>query len=145
MSRYAGGANKNIGDAFLLVWTVGDEELKDAQAHGQALTPEEVEAVLETQLVDNALYAFMKIIVDIENSNKHGDLAEYGTHAKLLERFPSGFTVRMGFGLHHGWAIEGVVTVMLACSCCSGDEFTCFTLRVLFCVAYRHDRLEVQD
>lgn len=62
---------------------------------------------------DNALYAFMKIVVDIENSNKTGVLARYTTHPKLLERFPQGFKVKMGFGLHHGWAIEGACCLPL--------------------------------
>ena len=108
LRRYAGGANKNIGDAFLLVWTVSGDEIQDLLQTGGAQSEAEVEDALESQLVDNALYAFMKVIVDIENSNKCGDLAVYGKHQKLLERFPGGFKVRMGFGLHHGWAIEGM-------------------------------------
>lgn len=62
-----------------------------------------------TQLHDNALYAFLKIVVDIENSNRNGSLREYAQHERIQARFPGGYSVRMGFGLHTGWAIEGAI------------------------------------
>ena len=106
-SRYSGAANKNIGDAFLLVWSLNEHDLADYVAAGHADSVKEAEVVLQRQEADNALYAFMKIVVDIENNNTSGTLSKYGGNAKLVERFPGGFRVRMGFGLHHGWAIEG--------------------------------------
>jgi class 3 adenylate cyclase len=108
LRRYAGGANKNIGDAFLLVWTINEADVSEHMRHGLAESEAQSEFILETQLTDNALYAFMKIVVDIENSNASGVLSKYAKNRKLLERFPQGFKVRMGFGLHHGWAIEGL-------------------------------------
>merc|ERR1712023_534007 len=36
------------------------------------------------------------------------DLAEYRSHARLLRRI-SQFRVKLGFGLHMGWAIEGAI------------------------------------
>jgi len=33
---------------------------------------------------------------------------KYRTHPKLVERMPN-YTVKMGFGLHVGWAIEGAI------------------------------------
>ncbi len=76
--------------------------------HGVAETEVESEAILQTQLMDNALYSFLKIIVDIENSNDHGVLKSYSEHKGIKKRFLHGFRVQMGFGLHYGWAIEGV-------------------------------------
>lgn len=84
------------------------------------------EDLLKSQLTDNALFAFMKIIVDIENSNASGVLAAYAHHAKLKERFPDGFKVRMGFGLHYGWAIEGAGSTQ---SC-----HVCVCVRMCLCV-----------
>jgi len=44
----------------------------------------------------------MKIITAITISKK---LKKYKTHQGLNERLPN-FSVKMGFGLHLGWAIE---------------------------------------
>ena len=35
-------------------------------------------------------------------------LASYRRHEKLIARLP-GYRVKMGFGLHSGWAIEGAI------------------------------------
>lgn len=107
--KYTGAPNKNIGDAFLLVWTLNRSDILDHIKAGLADTEGEASDVLESQLSDNALYAFMKIIVDIENSNQSGTLRKFLIHRKMVERFPDGFKVRLGFGLHHGWAIEGTI------------------------------------
>lgn len=105
--KYTGAANKNIGDAFLLVWTLDETDILDHMKANNVATEIEAEAELQRQLADNALYALMKIVVDIENANSYGVLTKYAEHPKIKERFPEGFKVRMGFGLHHGWAIEG--------------------------------------
>ena len=73
------------------------------------VSPSPSSVMSETQLADNALYAFLKCMVDIENSNVRGPLHKYQQHPKIMERFPDGFRVRMGFGLHFGWAIEGAI------------------------------------
>ena len=106
-NKYAGAANKNVGDAFLLVWRLTPEDSRNGLASGVAVTEAEAANILEMQLMDNALFAFLKIIVDIDNSNKRGVLKEYARHPKIIERFPAGFKVQLGFGLHFGWAIEG--------------------------------------
>jgi hypothetical protein len=74
---------------------------------GAAASREASIKLTETQLTDNALFAFLKIMVDIENSNQRGVLREYGLNPRIRQRFPHGFKVAMGFGLHFGWAIEG--------------------------------------
>ena len=38
-----------------------------------------------------------------------GILSTYGVRADVLKRFGPGYKVRMGFGLHIGWSIEGVL------------------------------------
>jgi class 3 adenylate cyclase len=142
--RYTGAANKNIGDAFLLVWTLNKTDIQDHMNAGNANTESEAVQELEVQLTDNALYAFIKIVVDIHNASDYGVLARFVNHDKIRERFPQGFEVRLGFGLHHGWAIEGTATKLRTwwndfihvwlTSCMS----LCFPTR-------RHDWVAVQD
>merc|ERR1712057_24465 len=52
-----------------------------------------------------SLMSFVKIIAEI---NKSSTLADYRGHPGLLQRLPN-YRVRMGFGLHLGWAIEGAI------------------------------------
>uniref|UniRef100_A0A7S1KXF4 Guanylate cyclase domain-containing protein n=1 Tax=Alexandrium catenella TaxID=2925 RepID=A0A7S1KXF4_ALECA len=86
--EFFGSPNKNIGDAFLLVWRLS----------GHA-------AAKQQRLADMALISMIKIIAQI---NKSPLLAEYRNHPKLVKRLPN-YRVRMGFGLHSGWAIEGAI------------------------------------
>lgn len=58
------------------------------------------------QLADNALLAFIKIVADI---NRSDDLVAYRDHPKIKARFGQNHRVKMGFGLHVGWAIEGAI------------------------------------
>merc|ERR1712023_351740 len=52
-----------------------------------------------------SLMSFVKIIAEV---NKSPTLADYRGHPGLLQRLPN-YRVRMGFGLHTGWAIEGAI------------------------------------
>jgi class 3 adenylate cyclase len=52
-----------------------------------------------------ALVSFIKIQAAINKSRK---LLKYKEHPKLNARMPN-YSVKMGFGLHCGWAIEGAI------------------------------------
>lgn len=52
-----------------------------------------------------AFISFLKIIATIKKSRK---LNIYKENKALNERIPN-FQVKMGFGLHVGWAIEGAI------------------------------------
>mmetsp|Transcript_31664 Transcript_31664/g.5732 ORF Transcript_31664/g.5732 Transcript_31664/m.5732 type:complete len:101 (+) Transcript_31664:1835-2137(+) len=52
-----------------------------------------------------SLISFLKIQAAI-NSNKK--ILKYNKHTKLQMEMP-GYSVKMGFGLHVGWAIEGAI------------------------------------
>ena len=56
-------------------------------------------------MADLALFSFLKIIAKI---NKFSHILDYSNNVALNERMP-GYKVKMGFGLHQGWAIEGAI------------------------------------
>ncbi len=88
----SGSANKNIGDAFLLTW-----KLEDNMPNAKRMA-----------IADQALVAFLKALVDL---SRHQDfICNFSTAAttRLFKRFP-GYNVRIGCGLHVGWAIEGAI------------------------------------
>lgn len=88
----SGAANKNIGDAFLLTWKIEKE-----------YSEEKISA-----LADQALLTFCKSLIEI---NKHQqNICSFSVAAmnRLLKRFPD-YQVRIGSGLHVGWAIEGAL------------------------------------
>mmetsp|Transcript_91581 Transcript_91581/g.144750 ORF Transcript_91581/g.144750 Transcript_91581/m.144750 type:complete len:956 (-) Transcript_91581:109-2976(-) len=88
INEFFGNPNKNIGDAFLLVWRLSGHTQRKQQ-----------------RLADMSVISFVKIIATI---NKSPLLAEYRSHPKLVKRLPN-YRVRLGFGLHSGWAIEGAI------------------------------------
>jgi len=51
------------------------------------------------------MISFLKIISQTKKSRK---MRKYANHAGLNARMP-GYEVKMGFGLHQGWAIEGAI------------------------------------
>ena len=104
VARRKGSANKNIGDAFLLVWKFPEKVTSkhvDMVAAGQPV-PADIAAAIEG-VADRALASFVLISAALRHSTS---LARFCAHPGIKQRMP-GFTVRMGFGLHVGWAIEG--------------------------------------
>ncbi len=103
VSLYSGSANKNIGDAFLLVWKFDEQfvERTDSDLHL-------IRNPATGQLVDMALIAFLKILAAIHKSYK---LNIYRKHEGLCERMPN-YSVKMGYGLHLGYSIEGAIGSM---------------------------------
>lgn len=99
---FSGSANKNIGDAFLLVWKFPDSVLTVSD-DGKNYTLSKDNFV--SQLADMAVISFLKIIAEIHKNPK---ILKYKSHEALNEHIP-GFSVKMGFGLHQGWAIEGAI------------------------------------
>lgn len=154
-----GMPNKNIGDAFLLVWPLpkrirqlprlltamrerkqallaaqaaaaangermpsdgtaagfdaaseDDDELVDENGQ-QIVIPEFDEITAErmarvNELADSALYSFVRTIIDIEASDT---LQRFASNPRVLSNYVGKFEVRLGFGLHVGWAIQGPI------------------------------------
>lgn len=99
--KYQGAANKNIGDAFLVVWKLNES---DIYFNGEAMQvkPDSVNA---RNLAELSLFTFMKIWAKV---NSDQSLIKYRFHQELNARMPN-YSVKMGFGLHIGWAIEGAI------------------------------------
>lgn len=103
VDRYGGAANKNIGDAFLLVWKLiyeSKETDSDAQTWKKIKTNH-----LNQQLAELSLLSFVEIIIE---SEVRESIAFYNNHPKLNAKI-NNYSVKMGFGLHVGWAIEGAI------------------------------------
>lgn len=103
VDRYAGAANKNIGDAFLLVWKMDPKKYtvnEDGSVTWHDLKYVEV-------LADCSIISFMKIQAKI---NREPKILAYREDKRLLKRMP-GYKVKMGFGLHLGWGIEGAIGI----------------------------------
>lgn len=88
VDQLLGSANKNIGDAFLIVWKYSD-----------------FPSVTPNHLADLSLLACLKILLTVET---HESLEKYRKHRELQGRLP-GFLVKLGCGVHAGWAIEGAI------------------------------------
>ena len=98
-----GGANKNIGEAFLLVWKYKEPDEFEDQADKDI---KDMNVCLQNrQIADMALFSFLKVICKI---NKYSHILAFRKNEQLTTAMP-GFKVSMGFGLHTGWAIEGSI------------------------------------
>lgn len=102
VDKYLGAANKNIGDAFLLVWKFQNEEAVIDENDKIIRNPTSRRAFY---LPDLTLISFLKILAKV---NKDPAILKYRANQKLLQRMPN-YEVKMGFGLHLGWSIEGAI------------------------------------
>eukprot|EP00947_MAST-08B_sp_MAST-8B-sp1_P000783 g783.t1 len=129
--KYAGVPNKNIGDAFLLIWKRDAGRVPMEAISGSARfsntssyvcarpdrkSPKSIDVKEEENLAcwnntaDQALVAMLKIIVATKTN---ANLLKYSSSSdplgKVLQSQLPGYSVRMGLGLHIGWAIEGAI------------------------------------
>lgn len=103
VDRYSGAANKNIGDAFLLVWKLDPDDQIHNPENGE-VTAKECSRV--AQLADMSVVSFILLIAELKKSRK---MVKYNTHKGLIERMGAGYEVKLGMGLHMGYAIEGAI------------------------------------
>ncbi len=89
----SGAANKNIGDAFLLTWKIDEAKM----------SPEHI-----SSMADQALLTFTKALIELSRYQDFICNFSVAATARLLKRFPD-YSVRIGSGLHVGWAIEGAI------------------------------------
>lgn len=145
---WGGQCNKNLGNAFVIIWRIGDEETIKEQISGFSRKSLRGESVANMNspalgnspsvkaskkmisgpgtpdqrtksnfldlrrvpgvdiLADKALIGYLKIIAEI---NRDPGVLKYRNEPRLTLNGREEFKVRMGFGLHAGWAIEGAV------------------------------------
>ncbi|CAD7932504.1 unnamed protein product [Amoebophrya sp. A25] len=102
--QHCGSPNKNIGDAFLLVWRLGRIS-KDDRHNASDLSGDVHHSGRVQRIGELATMCFVRIIAA---TNRSPVLATYRLHEGLLSRMAN-YRVKMGFGLHRGWAIEGAI------------------------------------
>lgn len=105
VNEHQGAANKNIGEAFLLIWKIPDTlggEIGETETQMEA----DPKSHKNKALADLAVLAFIRVLAGINRSKK---LEKYTQNKELRERFNHEYKVNMGFGLHIGWGIEGAI------------------------------------
>lgn len=106
VSDSCGSANKNIGDAFLLVWKFDEKYLVEDENNPGTKRLKKCKIV--AQLCDLALISFIQILLQVRKSYK---LAVYRSNPDLNKRMPD-YKCKLGFGLHLGYSIEGPIGSM---------------------------------
>ena len=104
VDKLDGAPNKNIGDAFLLVWRMHE----DMVVNNRLTNEPEINPVNMRKtnvLGDLSIFSFVKILIKIHRASK---LEKYSLNKRMCSRIPN-FKVKMGFGLNFGWAIEGPI------------------------------------
>ena len=101
--RYGGAPNKNIGEAFLLVWQIPD---KDYQINLKTNDISWKNPRYLSVLADFSVISFVKALIKI---HKDQQVLNYRKDSRLINQFGHHFKVSMGYGLHIGWAIEGAI------------------------------------
>ncbi|PHJ25688.1 adenylate and guanylate cyclase catalytic domain-containing protein [Cystoisospora suis] len=115
VNEWNGTTNKNIGDAFFVVWLADDEETEGGEhlrnnrqsvmGYGKNATADKTLKQVK-ELCNKSLFAFLKIIAEFRRAS---DLAAYAKHPKIIPRFGTSYSVHLNLGLHSGWAIQGVI------------------------------------
>ena len=100
--RYLGAANKNIGDAFLLVWRINPQKYTINEETNQIDFSDQQYISI---LADFAALAFLRTQSQI---NRVPKILAYRADKRLQDRIEN-YKVKMGFGLHIGWGIEGAI------------------------------------
>lgn len=113
VNRYGGSSNKNLGDAFLLVWKFPEVDVEQVIAYDEDGF-EKIDINLKhyaeeqnsiTSRCELAVLSYIKIIMHTKRSLK---LMRY-ERLKLIKQHIPTFKIQMHFGLHMGWAIEGAI------------------------------------
>lgn len=105
---YGGAANKNVGDAFLLSWSLEDGEASRTSRVGFGGAGAPLRA--KSNQADKALLSVIKICISLHYDKYYleplSEAAKKRLATKLKNRSP---VVRMGFGIHAGKAVQGAI------------------------------------
>mmetsp|Transcript_14090 Transcript_14090/g.42997 ORF Transcript_14090/g.42997 Transcript_14090/m.42997 type:complete len:512 (-) Transcript_14090:235-1770(-) len=98
-----GEPNKNIGDAFLIVWRQ-PPETKSNLPIGE-----------RSKVCDGALTAFRRCVREIASSQTLKLVTDVPAIHKKFGK--DQYKTKIGFGLHHGWSVEGPVGTAAKIDC----------------------------
>ena len=110
IDRFAGATNKNIGDSYLSAWRFS-EKVEDKDGVIKAVEVPIICGDKKTMnIADQSILGFLQIIIKI---NSDADILAYKTDPDIIAH-PElhNYKVKMGFGLHIGWGIEGAIGSM---------------------------------
>jgi len=106
VDKFGGAANKNIGDAFLMVWKFkGKSSTKNKKKNIDEILTFNPSLPENMSVADQALLGFLNIIIKVNSSE---NILAYRNMPQITNSLKN-FKVKMGFGLHIGWAIEGSI------------------------------------
>jgi class 3 adenylate cyclase len=103
VNLHQGAANKNIGEAFLLVWRIPDTET----VIGDDNQLKTMGGDMTRTLADLSVISFIKVVAGITKSYKLNEMCSSQSIVSYFEG--KGYKLNMGFGLHIGWGIEGAI------------------------------------
>jgi class 3 adenylate cyclase len=108
---YGGAANKNVGDAFLLSWSLEDYNANNRHTGARMSIVREGVLRAERNQADKALLSVIKICMSLHYDNFYLEPLSEGARNKLKDKLKkrSGPVVQMGFGLHAGKAVQGAI------------------------------------
>lgn len=92
--KSGGHPNKNIGDAFLLVWKL--KSGKNTNSSGD----------LQKELFDSSLACMQRVIKDIRQAGSLASFLEDANGSSAWASSLASYNVAMGVGLHKGWAVS---------------------------------------
>jgi class 3 adenylate cyclase len=108
---YGGAANKNIGDAFLLSWSLEEDQSRNSTYLKPSQSDAAIKAKATSNQADKALLSVIKICISLWYNKFYleplTEAAQGRLKAKLKNR--QGPVVQMGFGLHAGKAVQGAI------------------------------------
>ena len=82
----------------MLVWKIPEQALECDEKNKVTIHNSKV----LNSIAELALFSFLKIMLRVQSSQ---DIEKYRQNTRLQEAIPY-FTVKLGYGLHIGWAIE---------------------------------------
>jgi len=119
-----GFPNKNVGDAFLCIWKRTNHDMRRGRFSQSAshngwrkccskfpacTCTVTASAHAKVSFADRALCAWILIMNALEDSEV---LEKYSRHPAIQAFWGNDYQVKLGFGLHVGWAIEGAIGSM---------------------------------
>ena len=108
---YGGAANKNVGDAFLLSWSLDEYDANHGISSLRMSHTRENVLRAKNNQADKALLSVIKICMSLHYDNFYLEPLSEAARSNLKDKLKKrhGPVVQMGFGLHAGKAVQGAI------------------------------------